>query len=193
MLAILVGAVLILVAIGSYYVFFSKPAPVAEPIVVPEEVQQPAPRKNSIKKQNQSSHKAAVHHKRLIDSFKNLQSGVIDFDMKPGYLGLCCEDSSLRIYKIQSYTDTKAKYVQGALTRNQPSAVAINPAGNIMYVAGTQDLQIHMYKVQSHNSKLNLEQEKVFQQKHTIRISSIGYTPTCIISCGEEQDTFIYI
>ena len=118
---------------------------------------------------------------------------MVDFDLKPGYLGVCCEDSTLRIYKLQSPTDTKAKYVLGNLTKNQPSALAISPSGNTLYVAGTQDLQIHMFRVQNSNSKLTLEPEKVFAKKHTMKISSIAYTPTCIVSCGEEEDIMIYM
>ena len=131
--------------------------------------------------------------KEFIDSYKNFQSGVIDFDIKEHYFSVCCEDSLIRIYKINSITDTKAKYVQGTLQKNQPTAIALASNGNTVYVAGGQDLQIHPFKVEHSGAKFTLEAEKPFIKKHSIRISSLAYTPNCLVSCGEEQDTMIYI
>lgn len=131
--------------------------------------------------------------KEYIDSFKNIQSGIVDFDIKENYFSICCEDSVIRIYKTASITDTKAKYIQGTLQKNQPTALALSPSGNLVYVAGSQDLQIHPFKVEHSGSKFTLEAEKPFAPKHTLRISSLAYTKNCLVSCGEEQDTMIYV
>lgn len=155
-----------------------------------EEMREKPVHKPNVKKSKLVQTKVA--DKRLIDSFKSFQSGIIDFDLKAGYLGVCCEDSSLKIYKMHSETDTKSKYIMGTLSKNQPSAVCITPTGTTMYVSGTQDLQIHKFKLETKSSKPVLEQETIFTKKHTIRISTLEYTPNCIISCGEEQDTTIY-
>lgn len=191
---LVVGAVLILIGYFSYNFFFKAPLVIPEPFA---EVTLP-PRKSSLKQKGKAkkvsktpSHSKSTH-KELINSFKNIQSGVIDFDIKPGYLAVCCEDSTLRIYKLHSLTDTKAKYVLGSLSKNQPSAITINPTGNLLYVAGSQDLQVHMFRVHNLYSKVTLEAEKTFVKKHTMKISSLAYTPSCIISCGEEEDTMIY-
>ena len=128
-------AVLIIIGLVSFKIF-SKPdgnisEEKTEANVLPAEVQKIDLQKNSQKKPQKQVPKQTP--KQLIDSFKNIQSPVVDFDTKPGYLALCCEDSTLRIYKTTSYTDTKAKYVQGTLLKNQPSAVSLAIQGNIIY------------------------------------------------------------
>lgn len=162
------------------------------PDLVPE-IPSRAPSSHKAPPKVQKSAPAKVAHKELIDSYKGLQGPVVDFDMKENYFAICCDDGTVRIYKISSPTDTKAKYVHGILEKNQPTAIALNSSGNIAYVGGSQDLQIHQFKVQQTGQKRTLEVEKVFAKKHFLKISSLCYTPTCLISCGEEQDITIHI
>lgn len=133
------------------------------------------------------------HPKEQIDAYKNFQSGIVDFDIKEHYFSVCCDDGVIRIYKMKSILDTKSKYIQGHIEKNQPTAIALAACGSTVYVAGSQDLQIHPFRVVHSGNKFTLETEKPFVKKHTLQISSLAWTSNCLVSCGEEQDTFIYV
>lgn len=188
----IIGILGVLMAYTGYTLIFPRKKSDPAPVEVPKpEVHVNA--KSSLKPQKKSVKPAKTQHKELIDSFKNLQTGIVDFDMKENYFAVCCEDSSIRVYKLKSVVDTKAKYVQGSLNKNQPTAIALSSTGNMIWVGGSQDLQIHHFRVHHSTNKFTLEEEKAFPKKHTLRISSLAYLPTCLVSCGEEQDTNIYI
>lgn len=185
-----------LVAFILFYFMMRKTTTPSPPIIKEDKpaTQEPIKPVRKSSKSNPSKQKSSKPSaKEYIDSYKNIQSGIIDFDIKENYFSICCEDSVIRIYKTNSITDTKAKYIQGTLSKNQPTALALSPNGNIVYVAGSQDLQIHPFKVEHSGSKFTLEPDRPFIQKHTLRISSLAYTKNCLVSCGEEQDTMIYV
>jgi WD40 repeat protein len=162
----------------------------------PENLEKPKPStssKSHPSKPSKSSKPAKHHHKEQLDLYKGFQSGIVDFDIKEHYFAVCCEDSVIRVYKTKSILDTKSKYVQGHIEKNQPTAIALSASGDQVFVGGSQDLQIHPFHVVHSGNKFTLEPEKPFIKKHTLQISSLAWTTKCLVSCGEEQDTFIYV
>ncbi|CAG9323804.1 unnamed protein product [Blepharisma stoltei] len=198
---LLLGFVLALLGVLAYF-FILKQKPKVESRKdsaqeAEEETKEPKASKSKSKmkptKKATPKVKCNTEHRLYKNAFKGFHEPIKDFDIKPGYIGVCCRDGQVKIFKINNFEDQNFKFIQGKLEREEPSAVAISVKGDTLVAAGSFDHKIHYFVLKQEKDKKLLVEINTFSQQHTYAISDLACTPNCIISSGDDMDTTVNV
>jgi len=152
----------------------------------------PKPKKKTLKNLPKVKHeKFTPKHELYYNSLSNFHSKVSDFDTTEGYLAAACQDGSINLFKFQGLNQKSFNYLQAKLERDEPSAIAINKAGNLVVTAGLYYRKIHLFAPKSESGKKTLQEVRTFNSGHTRNICGIGVSESCIVTCGEDVDTHV--